>query len=167
LVGFALALLPVVTWVSPFPLELRLVSIEPGGMVDGAGVEALLVILRVTNRANVMIPIRGNAYKVEARIGDHWFELRDRMRMSTLWMHQASEELIVMPGGTTACRLKLDYLPEPMKLRLWRGLGMRTQNAAERVLPKPFIQWLLSAPAPRSEDYRPICLEVALPAVPR
>ena len=134
-------------------------------MVDGAGVEALIVILQVTNHANMTIRILGNEHKVEAKIGDYWFELRDRMRIpNSLRMHQMSEELIVMPGGTTACRLKLDYLPEPIKLRLWRGMGTRTQKAAEHMLPKPFIKWLLSNPAPRAEDYRPICLEVALPA---
>lgn len=163
MVGLALVLVVIWVWDSPVPLGLKAVSVDRSGMVDGAGVEALLVTLQLTNRANEVIRVSTNQHHVEARVGDYWFTLPDRMRMAgALRSHSKTEELIVMPGGTSGCRLKLNYLEEPLKLQLWRGLGPRSQKTMERVIPKAFFKWLFSAPAPRPEDFKPICLEATI-----
>jgi len=104
------------------PVELKLVGVEPSGMVNDEGKEAMLVTLSVSNRDSVSVMFE-TVTTFQAKIGGRWVEVKQAFGFDRIAPGRKSEEMLVMPGGTEACRLRFNYQSEIWKSRLMESLG--------------------------------------------
>jgi hypothetical protein len=93
-------------------------------MVDDGGNEELLVTLSISNRDKVSVMFdRSRAF--EAKITNHWVQVEQAFRFTRLAPSQQAYVTLLMPAGTDACSLRLNYQSEIWKQRLMEAIGLR------------------------------------------
>jgi len=122
-VATAIALL-VWLWPSPCPVELKFVGVEPSGVFDESENEYLLAQLEATNRDFVSVMV-DDITNVELRIGGRWVDADQDLQFSEIRPNRTRDEELLIPAGTEACRLRLNYQSETRKFRLQARLGPR------------------------------------------
>jgi hypothetical protein len=166
LVGFALA----IGWPSRRPIELKLVGMSPSGMMDDDGSEPWLVTLSVSNCSAGVLTVSKEWLNVEAKVANRWVQATNRASVGDLARHETREVLILVPFGADSCRLGIEYLPEPLHLRLigvagdlgvWQHSWCRA--LARRVFPVRWLEPLRSDYVGRSPHWRRMKTEIALP----
>ena len=113
-------------WLAPRPVEVKLVSVEPAGIIDDSGAQMRLVVLAVRNRDSVNIEFQRNRI-CEARIASRWAEVSQSFYLERLAPGTSSEVMLLLPAYANACRLPLKYQTEMFKWRIWRRVpeGLR------------------------------------------
>ena len=113
------------------PISVKLVNLEPAGMVDYAGAQLRVATLNVDNRDSGGLEFRKNK-TFEARVGNRWIEVDQPFYVDWLPPACQTELLLLMPAGSDACRVRFSYQRELFKWRLWRCLGSIGQRALGR-----------------------------------
>ena len=115
-------------WSSRCPVELKLVSMEPSGILDDTEKEFSLVTLGVRPFHRGSFVFADQYITVEAKVANRWVETRNRSTL--IWTEPGNDREVqfLLPFGAQACRLHLKYAPESLSLRLWRHLGLRWQR---------------------------------------
>ncbi len=140
-VGAVVALLLAFAWARPCPLDLKLVSVETCDVWDEAGNQPVLVTLSLSSQDRVSVLSQTNA-AFQARINNRWVDLNQTLKPGTIRPGQGYQAPVLMPAGTDACRLSLDYQYQ-YELRTWKhgfidliGLRARTFVAKSPILSK-------------------------------
>jgi hypothetical protein len=155
------------------PVDLKLVSIEPSGMVDDDGTESWLVTLSMSNCSAGVLIVAQESGNAQAKVAGRWVEAEYFSSIGDLAQHATKEVLLFVPSGTDACRLGIKYLPEPLHLRmmwiparlgLWRYSWYRA--LACRVFPVGWLEPLRSDYIGRSPHWRLMSPKVTFPQRP-
>ena len=121
LLTLVVVLMAVLLWSPNQLFELKVNGIEPSGMRDVYG-EALLVTLSISNRSSLGVSFE-DGHKLEVRINGHWIEVATVYRFGQAAAGRTTDDLVVLPAGTEACRLHLNYRPPGWRFRLMAILG--------------------------------------------
>ncbi len=165
-------LLVATSWPSRCPVDLKLVGMAPSGTMDDDGSESWLVTLSISNCSAGVLFVAREWLNAEAKVANHWVEAADLESLGDLPRHGTREVLILAPFRADACRLHINYLPEPLHLRLmklsaklglWRHAWYRA--LALRVFPVGWLEPLRSDYVGRSPHWRRMSPEVMLPRV--
>jgi len=122
------------------PVELKLVSI------DDVGTDLWWVTLSVTNRSTVPLRFKPST-KGQRRIANQWVDADDVFLPSSLGVFRPAVVTFLLPKGTEACRLHLDFCYERQSLKEMLGIGMvqapttgayRIQRFVKRLSPSLF-----------------------------
>jgi hypothetical protein len=155
------------------PVDLKLVSIEPGGMVDDDGTELWLVTLSISNRSASTLTVANESASAQAKVTSRWVEAEYLSSIGDLGRHATKQVLLLVPFSTDACRLGIKYLPEPLHLRLMRmsaKLGLWRYSwyraLARRVFPVGWLEPLRSDFIGRSPHWRLMTPDVTFPQMP-
>jgi hypothetical protein len=144
------ALLAILLWPSRCPVDLKWVSMEPSGIIDADGTEPWLVTLTMTNCCRGFLILAPQATRCEAKVGGKWTEAETVSSVTTLMRRESRLVLVLVPSAAEACRLRIQYAPEPWRLRLLKmggALGLWRHAWVQRVTPASWLQ-------PGSLDYR-------------
>jgi hypothetical protein len=175
---FALSIVPVsilmvlagLWWRLPCPVELKVMGMEPSGVADDAGTEGWFVAVCITNRGATALYFADEWVTVEVRVASRWVEAKNRCDVGYLRPHQKREVVLGLPSGADACRLRLKYVREPLKLRFMRACGQLgvwryawCRAVAARVIPVGWREPLRSDIVGRSPRWREMKPEVLLP----
>ena len=162
-----IALLAMLNWQSRGPFEIKLMGIEPSGILDDAGKEFLLVDIQIINRGMGVLFCRREKQPVEARIAKRWVEVETPWGIGNLTTHGKKPVTALLPAAADGCRITFEYQREPMQISFARKLGTRGQQAVARILPIRVSNWLWPHTIfPRSSSWKPINLEVPLTKKP-
>jgi hypothetical protein len=136
-------LLAVLVWPSRCPITVKLVNVEPAGVIDDAGLEMSLVTLAVSSCAEAVPSANHTLYlgnrraNVEAKVANRWVEVQDSFYLDRLAPGEESEVTLLLPAGTEICRLHLKYALASWK---WRLAGLLAR-CGMRMSPK-FYRWV-------------------------
>jgi hypothetical protein len=103
------------------PVELRVAGVEPSSMIYYGGRQAMLVTLSASNSDSVDVTYEIPTF--EAKVGGLWivhihpFGEQQVGGVSRMSAGAKREEMLVMPGGTEACRVRLRYFSDTWKSR--------------------------------------------------
>jgi hypothetical protein len=143
---------------------------ETSGVLDDAGAEVWLITLSLSNRSRAALYFAREWATVEAKVAGRWAEAKNQCQFDHLRAHENREVVIFLPSRAGACRLRFQYLPEPLKLRFMRWCGQLglwrlpwCRALAARVLPVGWRQPLRSDIIGRSPRWREIQAELLLP----
>jgi hypothetical protein len=170
--GF-LGLLSTASWSSRCPVDLKLVSIEPSGMIGDDGTEPWIVTLSMSNCSPEVLIVAHDSGNPQAEVTNRWVEAEYVSSIGDLGRHATKQVLLLVPSGTDACRLGIKYLPEPLHLRLmwmsaklglWRYSWSRALGY--RVFPSGWTEPFRSDYMGRSPHWRLMSPEVAFPQGP-
>jgi len=120
-------LLAVFGWPRECPVEMKVVAVEPSGMLDDAGGEMLMVTLSVRNRDRVdRVFEAANGFEARSPVGD-WMPVKYAFTVPRTAPGQQASVLLLAPPATSAYRLRLHYQTqtENWKCRVMEGLGVR------------------------------------------
>ena len=121
------------------PVDLKLMSMAPSGVVGDDGRELWLVTLSISNCSAGVLTFAQEWMSVEAKVANRWVEANNLSYLSDLSRHGKRAVLVLLPFGTDACRLGIKYVPEPLHLRLmwipaklglWRHPGTGRSSGA-------------------------------------
>lgn len=147
------------------PLKVTVVSVEPSGMVDAAGVEALYVTLELWNQSDTRLWLSRDDKRIEARRTEDWQVVESSYSINShLFGRQRDQLAFAVPGRSRACRLVAQYQVEPFSKALWRKLGAVGQRRLGKLIPNSTVKWLSTSSPPSANGYRPVTLELPLPA---
>ena len=107
------------------PVVLTVIGSAPSGVLDNDGNELQILTLRISNRNFGRLTFAQDGMCPETMVEHHWEKAKS---LSTVFDVRDYRDLLIMaPYNTEACRLEIDYVPEPLKLRFMRmcaRLGM-------------------------------------------
>jgi len=158
-------LLEALAWSRQRPIDIRVATVEPSGMVNDAGAEMLLVSLSVSNRDCVdVIFDAANGYEARSAVGD-WTPVKYEFTVPRIAPGRQASVLLLAPPATSACRLRLHYQTQIWKCRVMERLGVRGRKlvAKSRLLCK--LVWpdeLKTMPVP--SHWRQTTIEAVIPA---
>jgi hypothetical protein len=152
------------------PLSIRVVSINPSGILDDAGRECSTVTLGTTNRSGRALYFDRHCAEVAAKVDGRWIELPSGTCPSRIGPQQPGELELLVPASTDACRLKLRYVREPIQFTLMRLLGRlglwrhgSARALARRLLPTRWQEPQMSDLIGKDPHWRVMSLEAAIP----
>jgi hypothetical protein len=165
----ALVLFAAAFWPSRRPVDVKLVRMERSGMIDDDGTEPWLVALSISNRSGGVLTLAEETVGVEACVNSLWVGAKPVGTVSNLRRGSQSELLVLVPFRAGSCRLRIRYLPEPLKLRFTRtlaNLGMWRHSwsraLARRLFPVGWLEPLRSDYVGRSPRWKVVTPEVPL-----
>src|SRR6266568_310806 len=144
-VGVVLLLAPFI-WVSksPPPLKLNFVDMQPSGIRNDDGSEPWLVTLGITNLDTQSFEFAAEWITLEAKVTNRWADVKHLCRPLNVWSPRMlypqdhRDILLLLPEGTDACRIRLNYQGEPFselfkkKLSRWVWWGPWAARAVRR-----------------------------------
>jgi hypothetical protein len=161
--GCIAALLVVLTWRSRCPIDVRIAYMEPGVMVD----DSWIVLLDITNSGPGYVHCERWYGQAEAKLANGWVQVTNAWQSGfSLGPGPGgkSQLLVLMPPGTKAYRLRVNYSPETLKELLGRLAGQYAPGLLNKF---PAIRKSLSPPpwpAPRPpREWTESTVEVAVP----
>jgi hypothetical protein len=125
IVAGAGGLITLALWPSRPPVDVRVISSEPAQIYDDAGVEMALVTLVFSRPVDETWIVVASA-EAEAKVAGRWMALPDTLSLGSLGGGSQTEPaLILMPGGTQRCRIRLKYAGASMAWRVGGWLSRR------------------------------------------
>src|SRR5215471_18867653 len=98
------------------PVSLTVIDSEPSGVQDDNGNEYQILTVRMSNTDSGRLTLAEDGIRAEARVRDRWVEAKS---LSTVHDVGGYRDLLVLaPYNAEGCRLGIDYLPEPLNLRM-------------------------------------------------
>lgn len=127
------------------PIVLTVIASEPSGMLDDSGSEFQLVTVRLNNGDSGRLTLAEEGIHGEAKVGNHWVDAEVLSNVLDVARHR--DLLILIPSGAESCRLSIEYLPEPINLKLLHlcgSLGLRRLSwwpaVAQRCFPARWLE---------------------------
>ncbi len=111
------------------PFELKLVSMEPCGVLEEDGTQPWLVTFSLSNPAKQGFQLAGEWIAVEAKVGDNWIDIKhlgapfNLGGFHRLWRQSEREMQFLVPQTSETFRLRLNYQGERLRIRVAECLG--------------------------------------------
>ena len=146
------------------PFEVRLLDLQPSGIIDDQGEEMLLAYLEAFNPSIGTVFCWKERQQIPVKIAQHWSEVESRWSIGGLWPHERRVLVLLLSARTEVCRLSFKWQREPRQISWWRQLGRRSQQAGERILSTRLVRWMNPHTiAPTASRWQPIDLDIVLP----
>jgi len=146
------------------PFEVRLLDLQPSGIIDDQGEEMLIAYLEAFNPSIRTVFCWNERQQIPVKIAHHWSEVENRWSIGYLHPHERKVVLLLLPARTGICRLSFKWQREPMQISWWRQLGGPSQQAGERILSTRLVWWMNPHTiVPTASRWQPIDLDIRLP----
>ncbi|HVV70753.1 MAG TPA: hypothetical protein VHI52_04520 [Verrucomicrobiae bacterium] len=110
-------------WAAPpdiCPVTLTRLGMEPSGISGDNGAEFQLVTFGLSNRSDGRLTFAQEGITAEAKVGQKWVAAGPVSNVLEVEVGQRRDMTVLMPPEAEGCRLRITYLPEPLKLRFVR-----------------------------------------------
>jgi hypothetical protein len=112
------------------PPSIKLVSVEPSGMIDDSGIECLMVAYKLQSQTNILIRNEGQAVEVYLQNGS-------RLAPGI----SVGKGLLIVPGNSTSCRLSLQCGRIANTSTFTRGITSKIFPCLPKSLRNRAISW--------------------------
>jgi hypothetical protein len=156
------------------PLALSFVRTEPSGMFDDRGLESWLVTLKITNfdrltpSYGTQVYFRSTDRLWDVKMGNRWVPLPGNGHdlNYSLLPGGISEQMILVPAGTQACRFSLKCTRAKLVDGRLAWLAERLPRAIGSRIPPKVWRWLGFTTYGPSSDGRTLDLELPISPLP-
>jgi hypothetical protein len=154
------------------PIFLTVIASGPSGVLDDTGNEYQILTVRMSNSDSGRLTLAENGIRAEARVGGRWVEAKSLSTVLDVGRYR--DLLVLAPYNAEGCRLGIDYLPEPLNLRLMRACGhvglwrvAWWRTVARRCFPVGWLEPLRSDYMGTSPHWNHIAPEIFFPVQSR
>lgn len=146
------------------PVEMKILSLEPAGMIDSVGRELSFVTLSISNCSASAMLFSDNTV-VQARLAAQWVDTEAVLTLGGLGPRRLGEFHVLIPQDSEAFRLRLTFRYAKRTIPQVLGVGqmeapnlaaLRLQQAVHLASPSLHATiWPTNAPKPVSQFSRP------------
>jgi hypothetical protein len=158
------------------PIDLKLLSVEPAGVLNDSGIDLCWVTLSVSNRCGLpLVFVKGTA-KGQVKLANRWIDADNVSFPYRLRPTIPEKATVLLPQNSEACRLDLTFSYEHETLKYALGIGLmeppslaaaRCQSIVRAISPPLFNYIWRTSASPRthwlSRRFRSITPQVNIP----